>query len=59
MWLRILLIAILIYLVVRLVNQFLSGPKQDDKSNVNNKKSRDKKVSRDVGEYVDYEELDD
>ena len=59
MWLRLLLFAILFILVIRLINQFIAGAKPEKDSKIKNKTSRDKKVSKDVGEYVDYEELDD
>ena len=52
---RVLLISLLIYLVVKLVREYLAGPKEEDQ----NIKSKDKarKVSKDVGEYVDFEEV--
>ena len=59
MWLRILLFAILFILVIRLVNQFLAGAKPKEDPKVKNKTNGGKKVSKDVGEYVDYEEVDD
>lgn len=60
MWFRILLFAILIYLVIRTINQFLSGGKTEESSKQKAKQvNKDRKVSKDVGEYIDYEELDD
>ena len=57
MWLRIILFGFLIYLVIRLINQFVSGltgKKKDD----NEPGPKERKVSKDVGEYVDYEDVD-
>jgi len=53
---RVLLISLLIYLVVKLVRESLSGPGEEDKNVKSTDKSR--KVSKDVGEYVDFEEVD-
>ncbi|MFN2379489.1 MAG: hypothetical protein ABR519_04675 [Bacteroidales bacterium] len=52
---RIILIAVLIYLVVRLIRQFFNGGGGDGPT-INNR-SEGKKVSDDTGEYVDYEEV--
>lgn len=62
MFFRLLLIGLLIYLVVSAVGRFLTGGgkkgKSDDGTDVRG--STDKKgFPRDMGEYVDYEELDD
>jgi hypothetical protein len=62
-WLRVVLIGILIYLVARMIGGYLSGGKhkgkdEDDTTGSGNK-GRRKGVPDDVGEYVDYEEVDD
>ena len=60
MWLRIVLIGILIYLVVSMIGRYLSGGKKDREDDTKIKNSRKKKgFPGDVGEYVDYEEVDD
>jgi hypothetical protein len=53
---RVFLIALIIYLVVRMIRQFMEGPSKQD-TNVKSP-GRERKVSRDVGEYVDFEEVD-
>ena len=55
MYLRLILIALLVYLVARLVRQMTVAPDSDG----NRKDSNERRVSRDVGDYVDYEEVDD
>ena len=55
MYLRLILIAILVYLVVKLVRDVAGGSQSSNSSSGGN----DRKVSRDVGEYVDYEEVKD
>lgn len=57
---RIILFGILIILIIRMFNRFTSGSAPKDRSGVKNDgKSKSRKVSKDVGEYVDYEEVDD
>jgi hypothetical protein len=62
-WLRIILIGILIYLLARMIGGYLSGGKDKGKDKDNTTGSgntgRRKGVPDDVGEYVDYEEVDD
>ncbi len=62
MFFRLLLIGLLIYLVVSAVSRFLSGGKQKDggegAADVRGGGAK-KGVPRDMGEYVDYEELDE
>lgn len=63
MWLRLILIGILIYLIVSIIGRYLSGGKkkdrdEDERTDAGNKGSK-KGVPDDVGEYVDYEEIDD
>ncbi|MEE4214056.1 MAG: hypothetical protein V2I34_03255 [Bacteroidales bacterium] len=59
--LRIILIGILIILIVSMIGRFLSGGRQKGSGEDERvKDSRKKKgVPDDMGEYVDYEELDD
>lgn len=58
MYLRIILFVILAYLVIRMVRQFFNGGNDNDDTNIN-KPGGGKKVSRDTGEFVDYEEIKD
>jgi len=53
-FLRILLFSVLFYLIIKLIRDFMSGP--SDKSKVKADSSK-RSVSKDVGEYVDYEEI--
>lgn len=59
---RLLLLGLLIYLVVSAVGRFLTGggrkDRADDGTDVRGKADK-KGFPRDMGEYVDYEELDD
>ena len=62
MWLRLILIGILINLLINLVAKYLSGGKKGrmkDGQADRTGKGRKKGVPDDVGEYVDYEEVDD
>ena len=54
---RLLLISLLIYLVVKLVRDTIYGSDKGDRDLKSDGSSR--KVSRDTGEYVDYEEVKD
>ena len=59
MYLRLILFGVLAYLIIRLVRQVFSGQGSKRDNTVNSKKGEDKrKVSKDVGEYVDYEDMD-
>ena len=54
---RVLLFALLIYLIVKMIREFLPGP---GRKMTNVKSSgKERKVSRDVGEYVDFEEVNE
>lgn len=53
---RVLLISLVVYLVVKLVRDSLSPPGKQD--NTVKPDDRSRKVSKDVGEYVDFEETD-
>ena len=57
MYLRFIFIAILIYLVVRVIRQFFDGGSKGGPTIKNS--SGDKKISDETGEYVDYEEVKD
>lgn len=52
------LFIIIIFLVIRLVNNFLSSfNKVDSEPTVKTKPKAKQKEKKDVGEYVDYEEI--
>jgi len=55
---RVILVGIIIYLLVRSFYKFFQGG--DDKKvqeHENKNSSRKKKISKEIGEYVDYEEI--
>lgn len=57
---RFFLISIIVYLIVRAFSQFGNieeNQEQNAKTPKNNIKD-DKKISKEIGEYVDYEEID-
>lgn len=57
---RIILVGIIIYLLVRSFYKFFQG--EDEKKvqeRENNNSVRKKKISEEIGEYVDYEEIKD
>jgi hypothetical protein len=56
--LRIVLISLLIYLFVRSFSRYFMG--EDERREVRDEKKPPeiKKVSKDIGEYVDYEDVD-
>lgn len=58
---RIILLGILIILIVSMIGRFLSGGKPKGSGEADNVKGSPKKKGfpDDMGEYVDYEELDD
>jgi len=57
--LRFLLIGLAVYLIVRSFRNFGEGPEQSGKIKEpkDTKKAEGKKISKSVGEYVDYEEI--
>jgi hypothetical protein len=57
-YLRLILFAVLAFLLVRLFRQLFNNGDNSDDNNIN-KPSGGKKVSEDTGEYVDYEEIKD
>jgi len=58
---RILLIGLIIYLLLRSFARFFEDDKSSSGRDINEEKNRDKKrgVSKEVGEYIDYEEVND
>jgi hypothetical protein len=56
---RYLLIGLIVYLIVRSFHIFREGSEHSDKirNSQEAKKAEGKKVSKSVGEYVDYEEI--
>jgi hypothetical protein len=56
---RYLLIGLVVYLIVRSFRSFGEGSENSDKINQPHaaKKTEGKKISKSVGEYVDYEEI--
>lgn len=59
--LRIILIGILIILIVSMIGRFLTGGKPKGSGEADNDRGSSKKKGfpDDMGEYVDYEEVDD
>lgn len=55
MLVRFVLFFVLSYLVIKLIRDFISGGKKKEEKLKDSDNSR--KVSKDVGEYVDYEEV--
>lgn len=58
---RFVLISIIVYLLIKNIAGFFTvkdEPRRDHQDYGNGKKSASKGVSKDVGEYVDYEEVD-
>lgn len=56
---RFVLISVIIYLIIRsFVNYGKEGNPASPKSDNENRNTTGKKVSKEIGEYVDYEELD-
>ncbi|HKL67037.1 MAG TPA: DUF4834 family protein [Bacteroidales bacterium] len=59
MWIRLILLGLLIFLLVRAISGYLSGDnKKKNDTNIRNN-GKKKNFPEDVGEYVDYEEVDD
>jgi hypothetical protein len=54
---RYLLIGLIIYLLVRLLVRFGEGPDKRQDGFKSNDKRAGKKVSKEIGEYIDYEEV--
>ena len=57
---RIILIGLIIYLIARMINRYFAISKDSGDESGQDKKntSGKKKISKDTGEYIDYEELD-
>ena len=58
MYFRLILFAILFYLVVRLIKQFMSPSVNKKEEKIKGSNST-RKVSKDVGDYVDFEEINE
>ncbi len=57
---RLLLWGLIILLIVRMFNSAMRPtPEKNKKDPIKRTKNKTKKVSKDVGEYVDFEEVDD
>lgn len=63
LFIRFILVSLIIYLIVRSFARFFddqrSVPPGDDHDHHTDSASKNKGVSKEVGEYVDYEEVDD
>jgi hypothetical protein len=55
--LRYLLIGLIVYLLVRSFIRFGSEPDKRQDDNKGNDRQSGKKVSKEIGEYIDYEEV--
>ena len=57
---RFILISIIIYLLLKSIVRYLNDPQPDEKIHGSNPKNdaKSKGVSKEIGEYVDYEEVD-
>ena len=57
---RIILIGLIIYLIARMVNRYFEISKDSGDESGQDKKNTSgrKKISKDTGEYIDYEDLD-
>lgn len=60
MFIRFILLGIIIYMIIRPLGRHkkMKEPRINNPGQDKNKRVTDKKVSKDTGEYVDYEELD-
>lgn len=56
---RIFLIGLIIYLLLRSFARFFEEDKRSSGRNNDEEKNRKKGVSKEVGEYIDYEEVND
>jgi hypothetical protein len=54
---RYLLIGLIVYLIVRSLVRFRGGPDKKQDGNKSNDMQASKKVSKEIGEYIDYEEV--
>jgi seryl-tRNA(Sec) selenium transferase len=57
--LRIVLIGIIIYLLVRSFRRYFLGEEEKTKKTEKSNSPSKKKISKEVGEYIDYEEIKD
>lgn len=57
---RYFLIGLIIYLFFRSVVRFFEGESSESQKSTNNRQNKkDKGVPKDLGEFIDYEEVDD
>jgi hypothetical protein len=56
--LRIFLISLIIYLLVRSFVRYFQGEEETGEVHEDKNSSHPKKISKEIGEYVDYEEID-
>lgn len=57
---RYFLIGLIIYLFIRSVVRFFEGESSESKDSTHNRQNKkDKGVPKDLGEFIDYEEVDD
>jgi hypothetical protein len=56
--LRIFLISLIIYLLVRSFVRYFQGEEETREVQEDKNSSNSKKISKEIGEYVDYEEID-
>lgn len=55
---RILFYGLIIIMIIRLFNSFFKSTPEEPKENpIKKKKATEKRVGKDVGEYVDFEEV--
>jgi len=55
---RVFLIGLIVYLIIRSFKNYSEEDLSSHKPTTENKDSASKKISKKIGEYVDYEELD-
>ena len=55
--LRVFLIGLIVYLIVR--SFFLYGREENEQDRYKDSAKSDKKISKDTGEFIDYEEIKD
>ncbi len=56
---RYFLICLIIYLIVRSFIRYSAGDDQPERSEPESQTKTNKKVSKEIGEYIDYEEVDE
>ncbi len=59
MYIKLILFVILTYLIIRFIRRLLSPPRTGGDDTIKSKADKNtRKVSKDVGEYIDYEDVD-